>query len=109
MTSQILTNSPQGTLPYMCKQARLSLISEENRYEPFKADIYALGITTLYLAALAPPFRPRETGHGFVSVANETLGSLRLSEGFKRLLRAMLAEEEAPRADIDAVLSAIGA
>ena len=104
-----LTNSPQGTLPYMCKQARLSLISEENRYEPFKADIYALGITTLYLAALAPPFRPRETGHGFVSVANETLGSLRLSEGFKRLLRAMLAEEEAPRADIDAVLSAIGA
>jgi len=104
-----LTNSFQGTLPYTCKQVRLAYVSEEYRYNPYKADIYALGITTLYLAALAPPFRQSKSGPGFVSLATETLDSLLLTEGFKRLLQAMLAEEEAQRADLDAVLSTIGA
>ena len=99
-----VTNSTQGTPPYMCKQVRLSLASEANRYDPFKADIYALGMTTLYLAALAPPFRQR--GFAFDNLVNETLGGLRYSEGFKQLLRTMLAEEEADRPDLDAVLSA---
>ena len=91
----------------MCKQVRLSLVSEEHRYNPFKADVYALGITTLYLAGLTPPFRQSKSGCGFESLANETLNRLQVSEGMKRLLRAMIAEEEAGRIDVEGILSTL--
>lgn len=100
-----LTNSTNGTLPYMCRQVRLSLIDAENRYDPFKADIFSLGMTTLYLSALEPPFRPNANGPGSVNISDEVIGRLSVSPGLKQLLQKMVSEEERQRPDIETVLS----
>ena len=103
--SLTLTNSAQGTLPYMSREARVAFIDSEARYDPFKADIYSLGMTTLYLCALEPPFRRNANGPGYVNLSTEVIGRLGCSTEMKRLLQQMLSDQPAQRPDIETILS----
>ena len=95
---------PQEMVAYKCSQERMALLSE-GIYNPFKADVYSLGLTTLYYATLIPPFRLSE--RNFESAANEQIAQLKLSRKFKKLLQCMLADEEENRPDIEEVVHTV--
>lgn len=101
-----VTNSPAGTLLYMSPQARLSLISASNKYNPYKADVYSLGVTALHLAALAPPVRLGD--EGFESLIEEYLTQMTYSERIRKWLRAMLNPQEDQRPEIEEMLGGLG-
>jgi len=94
--------SPQLAAGYM---SVLATGDSQVEYDPFKADVYALGITVLYMArggninGLLPLL-------GKVDVM-ATVWALSCSDWLKQLLAGMLQEQEGQRWDIEYVLSLI--
>ena len=76
-----MTNSPAGTLIYMSPQTRLSIVSASNKYNPYKADVYSLGVTALHYANLSPPVSLGD--EGLQSLVEEHLVQLACSEQVK--------------------------
>ena len=102
---QTMTNSPAGTLLYMSPQVRLSFVSSANKYSPYKADVYSLGVTALHLATLVPPMRLGS--EGMESLVEEQLSQFVCSDALKKWLRAMVHLQEDQRADIEEVVEGI--
>lgn len=100
-----MTNSPAGTLIYMSPQARLSIVSSSNKYNPYKADVYSLGVTALHYVNLSPPVRLGD--EGLQSLVEEHLAQLTCSERVKECLRAMLNPQEDQRTDIEEVVNSL--
>jgi serine/threonine protein kinase len=89
---------------YMSPQERLAY--EETQYDPFKADVFALGAISLELATLSPPNSLRDIEH-LEEVVNREIAALLLSPHMKTLLKTMLAASEAIRPSMKEVLASI--
>ena len=94
--------SPQLTAGYL---AAMMSGDSQVEYDPFKADVYALGMTALYIArggnlAGLLPFQSKVDIQGLVT-------ELRCSDWLKQLLLGMLQEEERNRFDMEYVLNYI--
>jgi len=75
---------------------------EEGQYDPYKADVFSLGLILLEMATLVKPadLNPAEQVDVFVG---RRLSKLRVSREFKELLRLMLSEIECKRPSMEAV------
>jgi serine/threonine protein kinase len=97
------TESLAGTLPYMSPQQRSIIAGKEVKYDVFKNDVYALGVTAISLATLNMPNLP---------YSEERLASLvrgmRCSQELVSLLLAMTANSEDARPTMLEVLARVG-
>ena len=97
-----MARSISGTVNFMSPQQRQNFISGSVRYNAFKADIYALGMTAFAMASLAPEGRTwAETP---VENFPSDIKSLNYSQMLKDLLMAMLAGTEESRPTMQEVL-----
>ena len=99
------THTMVGTPLYLSPQLR-SRFSENLRgtyssrvvYDPFKSDVYSLALTVLYFVQLKPP-------HEFADIdmlsvnTGKVLGSLKVSDELRMVLRWMLQIDESQRPD----------
>jgi len=92
-----------GTLPYMSPQQRGIIAGREDKYDVFRNDIYALGMTALSLATLNMPVSPLNDEKIAALVE-----SIRCSQELKGLLVAMTASKEENRPRMDEILLNLG-
>lgn len=82
---------------YQSPEARSYFLGLQSSYDPFKADIYSLGLTFLQLASLHPPPAPPQ------QIPIE-IDALHYSQAFKDLLLAMLREQPHHRPTVEVML-----
>ncbi|CAG9335451.1 unnamed protein product [Blepharisma stoltei] len=99
-----------GTVLYLSpilKQAYIDIFEGKNltatvHHNPYKSDVYSLGLTFLYMASLSPPVGLNSNIGGNVGLRRRiknAIRSLRFSSKIKELLEAMLEVEEEGRMD----------
>lgn len=98
--ASFLSSNTGGNRVYMSPQARSAY--EEGQYDPYKADVFSLGLILLEMATLVKPadLNPVEQVDVFVA---RRLAKLRVSREFKDLLRVMLSEVECQRPSMEAI------
>ena len=85
---------------YQSPEVRSSLLGVRRSNDPFKADVYSLGLTFLQLASLQlSPIRPQQVP--------AEVDALHYSKGFKDLLLAMLREQPHHRPTLEVMLPII--
>ena len=102
-----LIGTPLYLSPQLASGYLQSLSTGDNQveYDPFKADVYALGITALYMA-----YGGKAIGlialHGKVDVLAK-VAELQYSDWFKQIVSGMLAHQENMRVDIEYVRASL--
>lgn len=92
-------NTVVGTPVYLSPQLRQNLgNSDFAEYNPFKADVYSLGLSLYYAATLQSPRVLASQDH-LAANTQAAVDSLQCSDSFKRVLTSMLQEGEADRPD----------
>jgi len=92
-----------GTIRYMSPQQRLVFLGELDRYNVFKGDVFALGMTVYAMSSLIPPEDSWPTRR-LRQIAKEKIEVLPYSLGLKELLLSMLSLEEEERVTMQLVL-----
>jgi serine/threonine protein kinase len=98
-------NTSVGDMRYMSPQLREAWTNGAS-YNPFKADVFALGATALHLATLTSP-SALITSSQLQEKVNREMARLSYSEQLRALLRKMLAYSEADRPSMLEIYSAI--
>jgi serine/threonine protein kinase len=101
--ARFLVENKEQRQAYMCAQIRSAY--EEGQYDPYKADIFALGLILLEMATLALPLVLNPAAEFSEEIIRRKLIKLRVSRDFKELLRAMLSPIECKRPHITEVQS----
>ena len=97
-----------GTLPYMSPQQRDLITGRTEKYDPYKGDTFALGMTSISLVTNAILREPWPLARLSERV-RETVDGLNYTPDRKRLLVAMLAVEERDRPSMQEVLETVEA
>lgn len=99
-----VTQTSTGDLRYMSPQIRAAYL-DENSYNPFMADVFALGASLLHMATLK---KIKSLGSDKRSEEGRTeIERLPVSFQFKQLLKSMLEYEEDRRPSMDKVRMAL--
>lgn len=87
----------ESQVEHQSPEARSSMLSVWRNYDPFKADVYSLGLTFLRLASLQlSPTRPEQV--------HAEVNDLPYSRSFKDILLAMLREQPHQRPTLEVML-----
>lgn len=98
----LLASSVAGTLAYMSPLQRQIIMGQEVKYDPFKSDVFALGMTALSLASLSGLDQPWPL-QGLEKRVRLAVGKLGYSRVCRDLLLAMLSVEEGLRPSMQTV------
>ena len=95
----------KGTKPFMSPALKSALNHDqfEVDHDPFKSDVYSLGLTFLSMARLVPPLELQVAEEKLNSAVKKTVSQLRYSKDIKGLIASMLEVEEEQRPDFDAL------
>ena len=96
-----------GTVPYFSPlqfKAYIEYISGRNsegrvRHNPFKSDVFSLGLTFYHMASLQTPTGMNDLNNNLETTVSSAVGGLRYSGYIKNLLISMLAIDENRRVD----------
>jgi serine/threonine protein kinase len=99
-----LAKTMSGTLAYMSPEQRQVYLGQITEYNPFKTDVFELGMTALAMASLDPPLEPWPLAR-IDQTANENVQSLPYSSALKNLLLEMLSASEETRSTMQRVQS----
>ena len=86
----------RGTIPYMSPQVRQVTTGQGDSYNPFKADVYSLGLTAISLGTLKLPNKPWPL-NGLEAIVRATVQVLGYPQDLHDLLISMLAADERAR------------
>ena len=98
-----MTSNPVGTMVYLSPEARIAVLTTGSRYNPFRSDVYSLGITVLHAALLDLP-EELSVMDGLEARIQAIISSLSYSDKVKGILRRMLVREESQRATVEEVV-----
>ena len=93
----------KGTQTFMSPACKAALQRDqiEVSHDPFKSDVYSLGLTFLSMARLVPPFEMQVSGEKLPQAIVRTMAKVLYSGEIKDLMQSMLQPEEALRPDFD--------
>lgn len=86
----------RGTIPYMSPQLRQLSTGQAASYNPFKADVYSLGLTAISIATLKLPNKPWPL-NSLEAIMRATVQALGYPQDLHDLLISMLAFDESAR------------
>ena len=100
------TVSQKGTQFYISPDQRKCQLGRVSDYNPFKVDVFALGMTVFVAASLDPPFNstPLWPLENFDQETKGKVQSLSYSADLQNLLIQLLSEQEQNRPDMQEVL-----
>ena len=114
-SSRVQTLTLQGTPMYLSPELRDYFARPDlqkrgkPRYNPYKSDVYSLGLTFLHLISLRAPAELSRL-EGLAAVTRQKIQNLGVSSNFKEILTSMLAIQEEYRPDfiqLEEVLSSL--
>ena len=95
-----LTVSTVGTISFMNPKERMILAGHPTYYNPFKADVYSLGLTAIRMAFLETQDKAPLLTEQHDDLMRAALQPLSYSQGLKNLLLSMVSFRETRRPDM---------